>query len=95
MKVLNFKAFMTNYKLINDTMNESQIQLFYKYPIHPRDSKVYSDKAFINIDKRSQNGTHWTCFIVKDNKSFYFDPFGGTSNKFPLNQLPKPIVYHK
>ena len=40
-------------------------------------------------------GTHWTCFIVKDNKSFYFDSFGGQPDKYLLNQLPKPIIYHK
>ena len=41
------------------------------------------------------NGTHWTCFIVKDNKSYSFDSFGGAPDKFLLNQLPKPIIHHK
>ena len=66
----------------------------YNYPIYPRDSKIYSNKGFVNIDNGSQGGTHWTCFIVKDNKSFYFDSFGGQPDKFLLNQLPKPIIYH-
>ena len=39
-------------------------------------------------------GSHWTCFIVKDNKSNYFDSFGGQPEKFLLKQLPKPIIYH-
>ena len=39
-------------------------------------------------------GSHWVCFIIKDNKSYYFDSFGGQPDKFPLNQLPKPIIYH-
>ena len=39
-------------------------------------------------------GTHWTYFIIKHNKSFYFDSFGGQPNKILLNQLPKPIIYH-
>ena len=30
---------------------------------------MYSDKGFVNINKGSQGGTHWTCFIIKDNKS--------------------------
>ena len=34
------------------------------------------------------------CFIVKDEKSYYFDSYGGTPDKFLLNQLPKPIIYH-
>ena len=44
MKVLNFKDFMKKHKLKNDTMNESQLQRVYNYPIYPRDSKIYSDK---------------------------------------------------
>ena len=35
---------MKNYNLIDDTMNESELQRVYKYPIYPRDSKIYSDK---------------------------------------------------
>ena len=75
-------------------MNESQFQKIYNFRIYPRDSKVYSLKGFLNIDNRSQGGTHWTCFIVKDNKSYYFDSFGGQRDKFLLNQSPKPIIYH-
>ena len=40
-------------------------------------------------------GSHWTCFIVKDDKSFYFDSFGGQPDKFLLKQLRKPIIYQK
>ena len=94
MKILNFKDFMKKYKLKNDTMNESQLQKIYNYPIYPRDSKIYSDKGFVNIDNGSMGGSHWVCFIVKDNKSFYFDSFGGQPDKFLLKQLPKPIIYH-
>ena len=94
MKILSFKDFMKKNKLKNNTMNESQLQRIYNYPIYPRDSKIYSDKGFVNIDNGSQGGTHWTCFIVKDNISYYFDSFGGAPDKFLLNQLPKPIIYH-
>ena len=38
-------------------------------------------------------GTHWVCFIVKDKKTYYFDSVGGSTDKFLLNQLPKPIIY--
>jgi len=93
MKILTFKDFMKK-KLKNDTMNESQLQRVYNYPIYPRDSKIYSNKGFINIDNGSQGGTHWTAFIVKDNKSYYFDSFGGSPDKFLLHGLPKPITYH-
>ena len=36
---------------------------------------------------------HWCVFYTKDKKSYYFDSFGGVSDKFLLNQLPKPIIY--
>ena len=94
MKVLNLKDFMKKIKLKDNTMSESQLQKRYNYPIYPRDSKVYSDRGFVNIDNGSQGGTHWTCFIVKDNKSYYSDSFGRQLDKFLLNQLPKPILYH-
>ena len=94
MKILNFKDFMKKKNLKNNTMNESQLQKIYNYPIYPRDSKIYSYKGFVNIDNGSQGGFHWTCFIVRDNKSYYFDSFGGQPDKFLLKQLPKPIIYH-
>ena len=95
MKILNFKDFMKKNNLKNDTLNESELQKINNYPLYPRDSKIYSDKGFVNIDDGSQGGTHWTAFYIKDNKSFYFDTFGGAPDKFLLNQLPKPIIYHK
>ena len=94
MKVLNFKDFMIKHKLKNDTMNESQLQKIYDYNIYPRDSKIFSDKGFVNIDNGTQGGTHWTCFYIKDKKAYYFDSFGVQPDKFLLKQLPKPIIYH-
>ena len=40
------------------TLNESQLQKIYNHPIYPRDSKIYSDKRFVNIDKGSMGGSH-------------------------------------
>ena len=94
MKILNFKDFMKKYNLKNDNMNASELQRVYNYPIYPTDYKLYSNRGFVNIDNGSRGGTQWTCFIVKDNKSYYFDFFGGQPDKFLLNQLPKPIKYH-
>ena len=94
MKILSFKDFLKKYNLRNDTMNESQLQRVYNYPIYPKNSKINSGKGFVNIDDGRMGGTHWTCFIVKDNKSYYFDSFGVQPDKFLLNQLPKPIIYH-
>ena len=75
-------------------MIENELQKIYIYPIYPRDSKKYSDKIFVNLDDGRMDGTHWTCFIMKDNKSYYFYSFGGTPDKFLLKQLPKQIIYH-
>ena len=94
MKILTFKDFMKQNNLKNNTMNESQLQRVYNYPIYPRDSKLYSDRGFVNIDNGSMGGTHWTCFYIKDNKSFYFDSFGVQPDRFLLKQLKKPIIYH-
>ena len=94
MKVLNFKDFIKKYILKIDTVTESQLQKIYNYPIYPRDSKTYSDKGILNIDNGSQMGTHWTCFIVKDKKSYYFDSFGAQPDKFLLTQLPKSTTSH-
>ena len=70
MKILTFKDFMKKFNLKNKTMNESELQRVYNYPIYPRDSKIYSDRGFINIDNGSMGGSHWTCFILKNNKSY-------------------------
>ena len=94
MTILIFKVFTKKHNLKNITMNESEIQRIYNYPIYLRDSKINSDKGFLNIDNGSLGGTHWTCFIVKDNKSYYFDSFGGQPDNFLLKQLPKPIMNH-
>ena len=94
MKSLTLKDFMKKCNLKNDTMNESQLQKIYNYPIYPRDSKKYSDKGFVNTDNGNMGGSHWAAFYVGNNNSYYFDSFGGAPDKFPLNELPKRITYH-
>ena len=85
---------MKTYKSKNDTMNETDIQRVYKYHIYPRDSKKYSVKDFVTIDFGRMGGSRWTCFVNKDNISYYFDSVGGTPDIFLMNQLTKPLVYH-
>ena len=75
-------------------MNECELQRVYNYPIYPRDSKIHSDRGFVNIDNGSLGGTRGTCFIVKDNNSYCFDSFGDHPDNFLLFRLPKPITYH-
>ena len=54
--------------LKNNTLNEIDIQTVYIHPTYPRDSKIHSNKVFVNIKNGSTGGTHWCCFIRKDNK---------------------------
>ena len=75
-------------------MNESELQKKYNFPIHPRKSIIYSDRGFLKIDDGRRGGSHWCCFYIKDNQSYYFDSFGVRPDKFSLNQLPKPTIYH-
>ena len=51
-------------------MNESELQRVHNFSFYPRDSQIYSDKGFVIIDIGIMGGSHWTCFIVKDNKYY-------------------------
>ena len=88
MTILSFRDFMKKNNLKNDNMNEPHLQRVFNYPIYPRDSKKYSIKRFNSIDNGFQGGTQWTCFIIQDNKAFYFDSSGGQPDIFLLNQIP-------
>ena len=92
--ILNLKQFMNKYNLRDQTMSDSELQKVYNYKIYPRDSKIITKKGFINIDDGSQRGTPWICVYIKDDKSYYFDAFGGNLDKFIQQQLLKPIIYH-
>ena len=92
-KLLGF--FGKKYKLKNNNLKESDLQRVYDYHIDPRNLDIYSDKGFVNIDNGQMRGTHWCPFYVKNNKSLYFDSFGGNPDKLLPNQLPKQILYHK
>ena len=50
MKILIFKVFLRKYNFKNDTMNESQLQTLYIYPIYPSYPKIFSDKGVVNTD---------------------------------------------
>ena len=58
MKVLNVKDFMENYNLKDHTLNGNDLQRVYNYHKYPRDSKIITDKGFVNIDNGSLGGTH-------------------------------------
>ena len=75
-------------------MSKSELKKVYNNSIYSRDSIITTGKRFINIDNGRMGGTHWTCFSIEDNKSIYFDSFGGSPDEFLFNQLSKPITYH-
>ena len=86
---------MKKYNLRDDTMKESELKMCVNYLIYPRGSETTSNKGFVIIDKGQMFCTHWTCFYMKVNKSFYLDSFGVYPDNFSLQPLPKPIIYHK
>ena len=88
------KDFLKKYKLSKNNMTKSDLPRTYYYPIYPSDSKLYSDRGFVNIVNGSVGGTHWVCFYIKDNKSLFLISFGGATDKLLLNQLPKPVIFH-
>ena len=60
-------GFMKKITLKDDTMKESEIQKVYNYPMFLWYLKIFSDTWFVIIDNGSMEGTHWTCFNIKDN----------------------------
>ena len=62
---------MKEYTIKNNTMEESELQRVYIYEIYPRDSKIYSDRGFVQKVNGSLVCSSLVCFIVKDNKSYY------------------------
>ena len=53
-------------------MKENDLERFYNYKTYPRDSKIFSDRGFVNIDDGSLVGSHWTCFIVEKKQTLLF-----------------------
>ena len=66
MRLLNFKVFVKQNNMKNDTMHKSDIERAFNYP---KNSKTYSDEGFVNIENGSIGGSHWVKFLVKINNS--------------------------
>ena len=77
----NFKDFLKKYNVKNDTVNESEIQIVYNFPMYRRASMKTADEIFVNVDNGKMDGTHCVCYYIKDNKSFYFHSVGGQPDK--------------
>ena len=75
-------------------MDENDVQRVYIHRVYQRDSKITTDKGFVNIDNGSMGGSHGVVSYKKGNKSYYFESLAGQPDKFPLNQLQEPIYYN-
>ena len=62
MTTLDLEDFLKKYTLKNDTRSEIVLQRVSNYPIYPRDSKITTDKGFVNIDNSSMGGNRWVVF---------------------------------
>ena len=69
MRKSSFKDFLTECNSKKDAISKNDIQRAYNYPIYPRDSNIELAKGFVNNDNEFQSGTHWVCFMNKDNKT--------------------------
>ena len=58
------------------------MKVVYNFCVYPRESKVITTKKFVIIKKSGMGGTQWTCFYIKDSKSYTFDSFGVSSDIF-------------
>ena len=63
-------------------MNESELKQVYIFFIYLIGSIITTDKRFVSIDNGTMGGFHWACFYLNENKSFYFDSFGGQCDEF-------------
>ena len=66
---------MEKYNLKDQTMNESDLQKVYNYKIYPRDSKIITNKGFVNIDNGKNGRNTLDLFYIKDKKSYYLIQF--------------------
>ena len=51
-------------------MNESELQRVYNHPIYPRDSKIYSEKCFVDFDNGSMGVVIGLVFFKKITNHF-------------------------
>ena len=79
----------------DEAMRESDLTRIINNKIYPGDSRIVTPQGLMNIGDGSMGGTHWTFFHEKDNKPYYLNSFAGVSEKFSLQQLPKPITFRR
>lgn len=79
MKMFNKIQPLSNFQIL-DKCKELNIKHF--KGVFMRDELNKNNKAskheclILNIDSSSNDGTHWTCLLIKGNVCYYFDSFG-------------------
>ena len=71
MTISTLKSFMKKYNLGDDTRTGTTFKKIYIFSIYPSNSILNIEKRFLKIDDGNRGGTYWSCFYVKDNKTFY------------------------
>ena len=61
---------MEKNKLKDNTTNESHLQRIYNYAINPKDSKIFSDRGFVNIDNGQMGVVIGVRFTLKITNQF-------------------------
>ena len=92
--ILNVEEFLKENGLKDETQEDCDFDKVYKFPVYLRDSKKSLKEVWqISIMDNSEVilGLIFT-WKMKDIKSFHFDSFGGSSDNFFAQQLPKPIT---
>ena len=74
-------------------MTVTVLKVAYNHSVYPRDSKTNTNKRFVKNVNGSMGRSHWTCFYIKDNKSHYFDSFGGSSDTFYFNNHHIQLIF--
>ena len=89
MTTLTFKGLMKRDGLNDDVLTESDSKKIYKFSIYLRDSKIKTNKSFINIDIGNMGGSHLTCFYIQDKNSSSLMSYGGPPVIISLHHLSK------
>ena len=76
------------------TMNKTVLKKIINYFLFPKDSETINSKRFVNIDDGHWGGSSLTCFYMKSSNSYFFDSFIGSLDRFLLQQLTKPSIFH-
>lgn len=73
--LLDFDEELSNSDL-EELASEVKLKLNGIYPRNVIPQTLKDGNYIVNLDKYGSQGTHWTCFVKKGKKVYYFDSFG-------------------